>query len=112
MLMLFINLLLVFAATALLVWGCISRKGPVKLFGFGVGLVLDVVAIIAWAYCDMWVWINFVLIAQVAGLVLWIVCDSRFKGTHNYAATLPVILAAVIAVIDFVSWIALFVWPK
>ncbi|HAS88137.1 MAG TPA: hypothetical protein DCS48_02370, partial [Desulfovibrio sp.] len=70
---LFLNLILVLVAMAALVWGCHNpkiKKVHLKLPLFIVGLALEVVAVITWAYCDLWWWINWILLVEVAGLIL------------------------------------------
>ncbi|NDV27733.1 hypothetical protein [Desulfovibrio sp. JC010] len=113
MLMLFVNLVIVLAAIAACVWGCFNpkiNKKSFKLLFFLTGLVLDVVAVFAWAFSGMWPWVNWVLLVQVVGLVLWARFGSRHCGTHNYDAYDPVILAIVIAAIDLISWLSYAVW--
>ncbi|MFW5499607.1 MULTISPECIES: hypothetical protein [unclassified Maridesulfovibrio] len=110
---LFVNLLLMLAAMAAMVWGCHNpkiKKVSIKLPLYIAGLLLEVVAVISWAYCGLWWWINWILLAEVAGLILWAVSAKRFKGTHNYSGTEPVILGIGIALIAIVSWVVLAIW--
>ena len=113
MLMLFVNLIIVVAAIAACVWGCFNpriKNTRIKLPLFIIGLALNVVAVFTWAFCDIWLWINGVLIVESIGLILWVRFDKKFDGTHNYAALEPVIIAVFIAILDLVSWCAYAVW--
>jgi len=110
---LFLNLILVLVAMAALVWGCHNpkiKKVSLKLPLYILGLVLEAVAIITWAYCDQWWWINVILIVEAGCLIVWVITSSKFGGTHNYSGTEPVILAILIACMSALSWVALAIW--